>query len=74
MERFYGTSLYSCSTTVGAVVDSGMPLAVRCRTGHDTPEAKFTEAEIVLLPLGVCDSAVDHVLVFSCYLLDSARS
>jgi hypothetical protein len=51
-----------------------MPLAVRCRTGHDTPEAKFTEAEIVLLPLGVCDSAVDHVLVFSCYLLDSARS
>jgi len=56
----------------GIVIDNGMPLAVRSKTGHDTPEAKFTEAETVILPLGICDSAVDHVLVFSCYLLDSA--
>jgi hypothetical protein len=51
-----------------------MPLAVRCRIGHDTPEAKFTEAETIFLPLGASEAAVDHLLVFTCYLLDSVGS
>jgi len=68
------TTVQATRKLYGIVVDSGMPLAARSRTGHDAPEAKFTEVESVFLPLGVCDAAVDHVLVFSCYLLDSAGS
>jgi len=68
------TAVQSARGLFGIVVDSGMPHAFRRRTGHDAPETNFAEAETVILPLGVCDAAVDHLLVLSCYQLDVVGS
>jgi len=68
------TAVQSARGLFGIVVDSGMPHAIRRWTGYDAPESNFPEAETVILPLGVCDTAVDHLLIFSCYLTDFAGS
>lgn len=44
------------------VVDTGLPLAYRGRTGHDMAHVIYTDFEGVLLPLGESDAAVDHVI------------
>ena len=61
------TTVQTMLSLFGTVVESGKPLAARCRTGHDTPEANFVAAETVLLPLGAHDHIVDHLLTFSSY-------
>jgi len=68
------TAVQSARALFGIVVASGMPHAIRRRTGHDAPESNFAGAETVILPLGVCDAAVDHLLVLSCYQLDVVGS
>jgi hypothetical protein len=54
------------------VVESKAPIAVRGRIGHDAPHVNFTHHENALLPLGPDDDAVDHILVFSNYVLRPA--
>jgi hypothetical protein len=44
------------------VVETGLPLAYRGRTGHDMAHVVYTDFEGVLLPLGETDDAVDHVV------------
>jgi len=46
----------------GKVVASGEASATRVSTGHDAPDANFTEAEAVFLPLGSAGHAVEHII------------
>jgi len=48
-------------------LDSGAPLAVRGQTGRDVVKVKFTDYEILLLPLGPQGGAVDHIMTVSTY-------
>lgn len=50
------------------VATTGEPLAVRGKVGRDVTRVNFTHSENLLLPLGVDDDAVDHVLTFSFYV------
>jgi hypothetical protein len=49
----------------GEIIETGTPLAVRTRAGHDLPETNFTDSEAVFLPLGETDDVVDHMLLFA---------
>jgi hypothetical protein len=49
----------------GEIIETGAPLAVRTRAGHDLPETNFTDSEAVFLPLGESDDVVDHMLLFA---------
>lgn len=53
------------SVAFRAVVDSRCPHAWRITTGRDSSHVVFTEAEMVLLPFGKNDNAVDHVASFT---------
>lgn len=44
------------------VVETGLPLAYRGRTGHDMAHVIYTDFEGVLLPFGESDDTVDHVV------------
>jgi len=48
-------------------VDSGAIIAVRGRSGRDVVKVNFTDCEILLLPLGPTDGAVDHIMSVSAY-------
>lgn len=48
------------------VANTKRPMAVRGVAGHDNSEMKFTEVEIVLLPLGEGDD-VDHIMTVSAF-------
>jgi len=47
------------------VVDTRAPLAYLQRSGNDIYHIAYSEAEMVLLPLGQSDDAVDHVAGFA---------
>jgi hypothetical protein len=53
------------------VVASATPFAVRVVIGLDAPEANFTEAEGLFLPLGPADGKVDHIMNFVEHVLKS---
>ena len=42
---------------------------LRGRVGRDVPEANFVYCECAFLPLGASDAAVDHILIFSTYIV-----
>jgi hypothetical protein len=47
------------------VVETRAPLAFRQQLGNVTYQVAFAEAEMILLPLGQTDDAVDHVAAFA---------
>ncbi|MDE2181634.1 MAG: PAS domain-containing protein [Alphaproteobacteria bacterium] len=51
------------------VVQKREPVAIRGRVGRDIPQANFTDTESAILPLGATDDAVDHIAVFSSYVM-----
>jgi hypothetical protein len=51
------------------ICQTGEPFAIRGRVGRDVPQANFIYCESAFLPLGASDAAVDHVLVFSTYIV-----
>ena len=51
------------------LVQDGAPFAIRGRIGRDIPEANFTDIESVFLPLGASDHVVDHIVIFSSYVM-----
>lgn len=46
------------------IVQNRKPWAVRFCAGHDG-EAKFSDGEAILLPLGPSDDVVDHIITFT---------
>ncbi len=54
------------------LVESRNAVAVRGRIGYYSPHLNFTHYENVLLPLGPDDDTVDHILVFSNYVMRMA--
>ena len=59
---------------VTQVSREGAPLAIRGRVGRDVPEANFIYCESALLPLGASPDVVDHVLIFSAYIVRAFSS
>ena len=53
------------------ICQTGEPFAIRGRVGRDVPQANFIYCESAFLPLGASPDAVDHVLVFSTYIVRS---
>lgn len=53
----------------GAVVATGLPVAMKIRVGMDNPEVDFSVAEGVCLPLGTCDG-VDYLITFASHTLE----
>lgn len=49
------------------VLLAGHPIAARRIAGHDFPEARFSCAEAVLLPLGPEQTKIDHILAFAAF-------
>jgi len=62
------TKAPSTVTVIGGVyrrcVQSGEPLALSGTTGRNASTAMFTHFEAVVLPLGVAEPVVDHLLTF----------
>lgn len=57
---------------LGHVVEDKAPAYIHGRIGRDAPHVNFTDYELAVLPLGPDDETIDHIVVFSNYVLRTA--